>query len=192
MVWVSLSVPGRDCPARSASPTSWSCAAASMFRNPASSRSSAWARPAWLSRGAKPERFGLNNKKRARPAFCLPIVFECRSLSHGRKNCLFLDVGAALRPGRSKALIGFQNHQRRGIKTMQKVLLAVDGSESSVRATQALIDSLSLYKEQPEIHVLTVHRPIPNIGTMSSMVTQEMRDSHYSEDCEAALAPVTA
>jgi nucleotide-binding universal stress UspA family protein len=81
---------------------------------------------------------------------------------------------------------------RKGNKAMQKVLLAVDGSDNSVRATQALIDSLSQYKEPPEIHVVTVHRPVPNVGTAGVVLSDEMIEKHYREDCDKALAPVTA
>ncbi len=75
---------------------------------------------------------------------------------------------------------------------MLKVLLAVDGSPSAVRATQTLIDSVPAYKEMPEIHILTVHRPLPNVGTMASIITTEMRERYYREECDAALAPCTA
>lgn len=75
---------------------------------------------------------------------------------------------------------------------MHKILLAVDGSDNSVRATQALIDHVSLYKDAPRIDLVTVHRPIPSIGTMPSMITSEMRERYYQEDCDMALTPSIA
>lgn len=72
---------------------------------------------------------------------------------------------------------------------MNKILLAVDGSPSAQRATQQLIANLQSYKEAPELHVLTVHRPIPNIGAGSLVVSKEMVDKYYNEECEAALGP---
>lgn len=71
---------------------------------------------------------------------------------------------------------------------MSKILLAVDGSEVSVRATQALIEAVNSRKEAPQIDVLTVHRPLPNVGTMATMINKEMRETYYREDCDEALA----
>lgn len=74
---------------------------------------------------------------------------------------------------------------------MYKILLAVDGSEPSVRATRALIESLRAHQASPQIDVLTVHLPLPNIGTIGSVITKEMRDRYYQEECDAALEPIT-
>ena len=75
---------------------------------------------------------------------------------------------------------------------MQKILLAVDGSPSAIRATQVLVDLCEAFKEAPEIHVLTVHRPVPNVGSIAPVITTEMRERYYREECDAALAPITA
>src|SRR5690606_41681743 len=72
---------------------------------------------------------------------------------------------------------------------MYRILLAVDGSDPSVRATQALIKSLREHKALPQIVVLTVHLPLPNIGTIGSVITKEIRDRYYQEECDEALAP---
>lgn len=72
-----------------------------------------------------------------------------------------------------------------------KVLLAVDGSENSVRATKSLIEQLSLFKEAPQLDVVTVHLPLPNVGT-AHMITKEIRDKYYKEECDEALAPTVA
>lgn len=71
-----------------------------------------------------------------------------------------------------------------------KILLAVDGSESSVRAAAKLAASLGWFRETPEIEVLTVHLPVPMFGRMGALVTKEMIDGHYAEESEAALEPV--
>ena len=69
---------------------------------------------------------------------------------------------------------------------MKKILLAVDGSPSSVRATEALIRLIDTFKEKPEIHVLTVHRPIPNVGSIAPLNMTELREQYYREECDAA------
>jgi nucleotide-binding universal stress UspA family protein len=71
-----------------------------------------------------------------------------------------------------------------------KILLAVDGSEASVRAAAKLVTTLEWYKTAPDIDVLTVHLPVPKVGNMSAVVTHEMIERHYAEESAAALAPV--
>jgi nucleotide-binding universal stress UspA family protein len=73
-----------------------------------------------------------------------------------------------------------------------RILLAVDGSEASVRAAAKLAAMLGWYKETPEIDVLTVHLPVPKFGRMSSVITHEMVEGHYAEESAAALAPAQA
>jgi nucleotide-binding universal stress UspA family protein len=75
---------------------------------------------------------------------------------------------------------------------MQKILLAVDGSPSAIRATQSLIELCGTFNEPPEIHVLTVHRPVPNVGSIAPIITTEMREHYYREECDAALSPITS
>ena len=45
---------------------------------------------------------------------------------------------------------------------MLKILLAVDGSESAVRATRKLIEVAERFKESPEVELLTVQFPVPS------------------------------
>jgi Universal stress protein UspA and related nucleotide-binding proteins len=71
------------------------------------------------------------------------------------------------------------------------ILLAVDGSEYSIRATKSLLEQLSLFKEAPHLDVVTVHLPLPNVGT-THMITSEIRDKYYKEECDEALAPTIA
>jgi nucleotide-binding universal stress UspA family protein len=73
-----------------------------------------------------------------------------------------------------------------------RILLAVDGSEASARAASKLAASLSLYKEAPQIDVLTVHLPVPKFGHMGAVITHEMVESHYAEESAVAIAPARA
>ncbi len=70
-----------------------------------------------------------------------------------------------------------------------KVLLAVDGSASSARATEKLAQTLRWYREQPEIELLAVHLPVPRLPNMSLVISEHMLEQYYAEECEAMLAP---
>lgn len=71
-----------------------------------------------------------------------------------------------------------------------KILLAVDGSESSVRATRKLVELLSSYKEVPQIDLVNVRQPLPYLGRFSGVViTRDMVQRYYEEEGEQALAP---
>ena len=73
---------------------------------------------------------------------------------------------------------------------MIKIMLAVDGSQTAIRATHKLVETLSLYKEAPQIELATVHRPVPYLGHLSSVVvSKEMVQGYYKEEGERALAP---
>jgi nucleotide-binding universal stress UspA family protein len=72
---------------------------------------------------------------------------------------------------------------------MLKVLLPVDGSESAARATQKLIETVGSYKEQPSVDLLAVHLPVPRFPNMSLVVSDEMLERYYAEECEDMLAP---
>jgi len=74
---------------------------------------------------------------------------------------------------------------------MLKLLLPVDGSESSVRATEALIKMLAWYKERPAIDVVTVHLPVPRLPNMSRVVSDEAIERYYAEESDAMLASST-
>jgi nucleotide-binding universal stress UspA family protein len=72
---------------------------------------------------------------------------------------------------------------------MLRVLLAVDGSECAVRATQKLIGTLGWYKEQPRVDLLAVHLPVPRFPNMGVVISNEMLERYYAEECEDMLAP---
>ena len=75
---------------------------------------------------------------------------------------------------------------------MLKLLLPVDGSPNATRATQKLIETLDWYKEPPGIDLLAVHLPLPRFPNMSIVISHEMVNRYYAEECEAMLAPSKA
>jgi len=72
-----------------------------------------------------------------------------------------------------------------------KFLLAVDGSECSSRAANHLIGHLSLFRELPQILLVTVHAPIPS-PRARAWVGKEVVEKYYDEENEEALAPAKA
>ncbi|MEO8848536.1 MAG: universal stress protein [Casimicrobiaceae bacterium] len=75
---------------------------------------------------------------------------------------------------------------------MARILVAVDGSEHSSRATRKLVDMLVLYKEAPQIDVVTVHASLPYLGSASKLVvSHDAVNSYYAEEGERALVPST-
>ena len=72
---------------------------------------------------------------------------------------------------------------------MLKILLPVDGSESAVRATQTLIDTIEWYREAPAIDVVAVHLPVPRVPNLGSFVSKDMIQKYYDDERAAMLAP---
>jgi len=71
-----------------------------------------------------------------------------------------------------------------------KLLLAVDGSDSAIRATQKLVESAGWFKEPLEIELVTVHLPLPHVGGFAgAVVSHDMIEKYYSEEGGKALAP---
>ena len=71
---------------------------------------------------------------------------------------------------------------------MLKVLLPVDGSEASARATAELIRMLPWYKEQPAIELLAVHLPVPRFPNMKVVVSEEVIEKYYADGTDAMIA----
>ena len=69
-----------------------------------------------------------------------------------------------------------------------KILLAVDGSEISLNAVHSLIAHVRWFADKPELHLLTVHPPIP-VGLATQHVGHAALERYYREEGEAALAP---
>ena len=73
---------------------------------------------------------------------------------------------------------------------MLKILLAADGSESSLRAARKLVESAGWYREPLEVELVTVHLPLPQVGGFAgSVVSHDMVEKYYSEEGGKALAP---
>lgn len=71
-----------------------------------------------------------------------------------------------------------------------RILLAVDGSDSAVRATRKLVEMIAAFKEPPNVELVTVHLPVPHVGGFSGVVmSHELIENHYREEGEKALAP---
>lgn len=69
---------------------------------------------------------------------------------------------------------------------MLKILLPVDGSEAANRATDHVIALARDLREAPEIHVLTVHPPVP-YARVASVVGHETLNRFYREEGEETL-----
>jgi nucleotide-binding universal stress UspA family protein len=66
-----------------------------------------------------------------------------------------------------------------------KILLAVDGSKPSLKAVQLLIDHADWYRAKPEVELVTVHLPVPQVPHLNKAQVAK----YYKEEGEAALAP---
>ena len=68
-----------------------------------------------------------------------------------------------------------------------KILLAVDGSVHSRKATTALIKNTAWHKRAPEVVLLNVYYPVPKVN-FGPLVSRNMVVSFYQEQGEHALA----
>lgn len=71
---------------------------------------------------------------------------------------------------------------------MLKILLAVDGSESAVRAARKLIETAGWYKESPTVELVAVHLPVPTVGFADLVVSRQMIERYYQDEGERMLA----
>lgn len=69
-----------------------------------------------------------------------------------------------------------------------KILLAVDGSKPSLDAVQCLIDHAGWYREQPEVDLVYVHPPVPQLPNLGKVVSKSAIDQYYRDEGERALA----
>ena len=67
-----------------------------------------------------------------------------------------------------------------------KILLPVDGSDCSLRAVDYLLAHTALFREEPEVHLLHVHAPIP-IGRVQSHIGAETLHAYYLEESQSHL-----
>lgn len=68
---------------------------------------------------------------------------------------------------------------------MLKLLVAVDGSDSSNRAVAHLTKRVQVYKGGVEVHLLNVQHPLPSL--VASHVPQASLDKHHEEEGMACL-----
>lgn len=71
---------------------------------------------------------------------------------------------------------------------MLKVLLPVDGSECSGRAVDFVINKMHAREGQVEVHVLTVHAPIPYARAVS-VIGSDKVNQYYQEEGAQTLKP---
>jgi nucleotide-binding universal stress UspA family protein len=69
-----------------------------------------------------------------------------------------------------------------------KILLAVDGSAQALDAVKCVIDHADWYRTKPEIELLHVHLPVPQLPGLGSTVGKSQIQRYYQEEGEQALA----
>jgi nucleotide-binding universal stress UspA family protein len=72
-----------------------------------------------------------------------------------------------------------------------KILLPVDGSECAMRAVDFVVRKLRPSCERLDIHLLTVHPPIPYPRAVA-VIGHEKAQEYYEEEGKAALQPARA
>jgi len=70
-----------------------------------------------------------------------------------------------------------------------KILIAVDGSKTSLGAVQSLVEHIGWYRGKPEVVVVTVHLPVPKLPRMGMAVGKTQIQKYYEQEGEARLAP---
>ena len=69
-----------------------------------------------------------------------------------------------------------------------KILLAVDGSKSSLKAVDWVIENLGEPRRKTKVELVTVHLPMPKLPNRGKVVGKSQLQKFYREDGEAALA----
>ena len=71
---------------------------------------------------------------------------------------------------------------------MQKLLLAMDGSEPSMRAGVALIENARLYRDPVHVDLVTVNLPMPAIaGLFATDAGKQLVDESYRDEGSKAI-----
>ncbi len=68
-----------------------------------------------------------------------------------------------------------------------KILIAIDGSPSSLRAVEYVTRHADIFGAGAEIALITVHLPMPS-PRVRGMVGKEVLDEYYSDESDQALA----
>ena len=69
-----------------------------------------------------------------------------------------------------------------------KILLAVDGSKTSLDAVDSVIEHADWYREKPAVELLSVHLPVPKLPRMGLVVGKNQIERYYREEGEAMQA----
>lgn len=69
-----------------------------------------------------------------------------------------------------------------------KILLAVDGSKSSLDAVDCLVAHTDWYRDKPQVELLTVHLPVPKLPRMGLAVGKNQLQRYYDEEGASNLA----
>jgi nucleotide-binding universal stress UspA family protein len=70
---------------------------------------------------------------------------------------------------------------------MLKLLVPVDGSDTSLRAVEYVIKMRSAYKDPPELHVINVQPPMPFGSRVSSVIGHDAVEKYHREEGLKAL-----
>ncbi len=65
-----------------------------------------------------------------------------------------------------------------------KILVAVDGSKTSLKAVQLLVQHSHWYRETPQVELVTVHLPVPRVARLP----KGQLERYYVEEGQAMLA----
>ena len=69
-----------------------------------------------------------------------------------------------------------------------RILLAMDGSKHSLKAAKYLVRHARVYRTRPEVELLNVHRPLPDLPNMRLVVGGAQIRQYYQETGSAALS----
>ena len=72
-----------------------------------------------------------------------------------------------------------------------KILVAIDGSDSALRALGYVIAHRDFFSANPELVLVNVHLPLPS-ARAKTVLGSEVVERYYAEEAEAALAPARA
>jgi len=72
-----------------------------------------------------------------------------------------------------------------------KLLLPVDGSDCSARAVDFVIRSAGMYRDPVDLHLLTVHAPIPYQNAIAALGKDKV-NNYYQEEGLETLKPARA
>ncbi len=63
-----------------------------------------------------------------------------------------------------------------------KVLLAVDGSKSSLKGVDCVIEHADWYRRKPDVLLVTVQLPVPQLPNMGRVIGRSQIEKYYEEE----------